>query len=232
MKFRVEVICLHEDGAEDRCDVIALEKHELAIETLGLTLAQGKAILGGVQDFMTARQVAEHLQRRRTCPGCGQRYHSKSRATSTIHTLFGPVAVANPRWDRCSCQTVGPKTFRPTSAWLTGRTSPELFYLKTKWASLIPFARVADLLKEVLPVGASTNHETVREHLQGTAERIEEELGEERQPNRSQQIKDCIHDSTQVSRAGPYAVANCQQERFDQFPCRIRQVCIVAPVQQ
>jgi hypothetical protein len=183
MKFRVEVICLHEDGTEDRCDVMALEKHELAIETLGLTLAEGKAILGGVQDFMTARQVAEHLERRRTCPGCGQRHHSKSRATSTIHTVFGPVAVANPRWDRCLCQTVGPKTFRPTSAWLTGRASPELLYLETKWASLIPFARVADLLKEVLPVGASTNHETVREHLQGTAERIEEELGEERQPN-------------------------------------------------
>jgi hypothetical protein len=39
---------------------------------------------------------------------------------------------------------------------------------------------VADLLKEVLPVSASTNHETVREHLQGTAERMETELGEER----------------------------------------------------
>jgi len=46
-----------------------------------------------------------------------------------------------------------------------------------------PFARVADLLKEALPVGASTNHETVREHLQATAERIEQELGEERQLN-------------------------------------------------
>jgi len=183
MKFRVEVICLREDGAEDRCDVIEIERHDLAIETLGLNLAEGKAILGGVQDFMSARQVAEDLERRRTCPGCGQRYHSKSSGTSTIHTLFGPVAVPNPRWNRCSCQTDGPKTFRPTSAWLTGRASPELLYLETKWASLIPFARVADLLKEVLPVGASTNHETVREHLQVTAERIEEELGEERQPN-------------------------------------------------
>jgi hypothetical protein len=34
---------------------------------------------------------------------------------------------------------------------------------------LIPFEKVADLLKEVLPVGESTNHETVREHLQGIA---------------------------------------------------------------
>jgi len=58
-----------------------------------------------------------------------------------------------------------------------------LLYLETKWASLIPFEKVADLLKEVLPVGESTNHETVREHLQAIAERIEAELGEERQLN-------------------------------------------------
>ena len=48
----------------------------------------------------------------------------------------------------------------------------------TKWGSLIPFEKVADLLKEVLPVGESTNHETVREHLQAIGERIEADLGE------------------------------------------------------
>jgi hypothetical protein len=51
-------------------------------------------------------------------------------------------------------------------------------------ASLIPFARATDLLKEVLPVGDLVNAETVRNHLQLTAERIEQELGEERQLNR------------------------------------------------
>ena len=98
-----------------------------------------------------------------------------------VNTVFGPVAVPHPRWHRCACQTEGPKTFRPTAVWLRGRTSPELLYLETKWGSLIPFERVADLLKEVLPVGDSTNHETVREQLQGIAERMEAELDEERQ---------------------------------------------------
>ena len=67
--------------------------------------------------------------------------------------------------------------------WLNGQTSPEMLYLETKWASLIPFARVADLLKELLPVGDCVNQETVRTHLYETAERIEQELGEERQLN-------------------------------------------------
>jgi hypothetical protein len=69
-------------------------------------------------------------------------------------------------------------------SWLNGQTSPEMLYLETKWASLIPFARATDLLKEVLPVGDLVNAETVRNHLQLTAERIEQELGEERQLNR------------------------------------------------
>ena len=59
-----------------------------------------------------------------------------------------------------------------------------MLYLETKWASLIPFARATDLLKEALPVGDLLNAETVRNNLQLTAERIEEELGQERQLNR------------------------------------------------
>jgi len=60
-------------------------------------------------------------------------------------------------------------------------TSVEMLYLESKWASLIPFAKVADLMKEVLPVNGSVNPETIRNHLQATAERIEQALGHERQ---------------------------------------------------
>jgi hypothetical protein len=48
---------------------------------------------------------------------------------------------------------------------------------------LVPFAKVADLLIEVLPVGDASNQEKIRNHLQATAERIVEELGDERQLN-------------------------------------------------
>jgi len=183
MKFRVEVICVNDEGAEQRRDVMEMKRDELAMETLGLSLAEGKALLQGVQDFVASQQIREDLQHRRSCPACGQRYPSKQVATSTVETVFGPVAVPNPRWERCPCQTEGPKTFRPTATWLTGRTSPERLYLETKWGSLIPYEKVVDLLKEVLPVSGSTNQETVREHLHAVAERMEAELGEERQPD-------------------------------------------------
>jgi hypothetical protein len=172
MRFRVEVICVNDEGTEQRHGVMEMERRELAMETLGWSLAEGKAILRGVQDFVASQQASEDLQRRRNCPNCGQQYHSKEAGTSTVETVFGPVAVSDPRWERCCCRKEGPKTFRPTATWLTGHTSPERLYLETKWASLIPYEKVADLLKEVLPVSGSTNQETVCEHLHAVAERM------------------------------------------------------------
>jgi hypothetical protein len=183
MRFRVEVICVNDEGTEQRHGVMEMERRELAMETLGLSLAEGKALLQGVQDFVTSQQVSEDLQRRRNCPNCGHRYHSPATGTSRVQTVFGPVAVPNPRWERCACQTEGPKTFRPTATWLKRRTSPERLYLETKGGSLIAYERIAELLKEVLPVSESTNHETMREHLRAVAERMEAELGAERQPD-------------------------------------------------
>ncbi len=183
MNARVEVICIGPDGSEQRKGVLAIERQELAMETLGMSLAEGKILLQGVQDFLVAQQVSEDLEQRRACLHCGQRHTSKDSGHTPVKTLFGPMDVPNPRWNRCACQTDGPKTFRPTTAWLKGRTSPEMLYLETNWASLIPFAKVVGLLKQVLPVGDSLNQETVRSHLQATAERIEQELGEERQLN-------------------------------------------------
>ena len=181
MKFRVEVVCISDAGQVHHNNVLEMERGQLAMETLGLNLCESKQLLESVQECVVARQAAEDLEQRRRCPDCGDRYTAKGGGKIEVKTLFGAVEVTNPRWNRCACQQGGPKTFRPAAGWLRGTTSPELLYLDTKWASLIPFAKVADLLQEVLP--ADTNHETIRRQVQATAQRMEEELGEERQLN-------------------------------------------------
>ena len=85
MRFRVEVVCLSDDG-EQRCSVMEIGRAELALETLGMSVAEGKAILHGVQDFMAGQQVIEDLKRKRVCPNCGRRYHSKYAGTHTVKT--------------------------------------------------------------------------------------------------------------------------------------------------
>jgi hypothetical protein len=178
MKFLVQVISVTE-AAEGHQQVFEIERKNLAMETLGLSLVESKSLLQRVQEFVVAEQVADDLERRLPCPDCCKLHTSKGQGSIEVKTVFGTVEVPNPRWHRCSCQPIGPSTFRPTTRWLSGQTSPELLYLETKWASLIPYAKVVELLKDVLPVAATLNQETVRNHLHVTADRIEQGLGEE-----------------------------------------------------
>src|SRR6202162_4164350 len=177
MKVRVEVVSLNTDGEEQRRQVLTIERQELAMETLGVNLTEGKSLLAGVQDFVVSQQAREELEQRRACPHCRRRYTTKDSGSTPVSTVFRRVEVPNPRWNRCGCQTEDSQTFRPMRTWLNGQTSPEMLYLETKWESLIPFARVAELVEELLPGGGFVDQETVRNHLQLTAERIEQELG-------------------------------------------------------
>jgi len=56
------------------------------------------------------------------------------------------------------------------------RTTPELRYLETKWAALLPYGVTVDVLDEVLPLHA--NHTSGYRHLQQIAEQLEGELGD------------------------------------------------------
>jgi hypothetical protein len=67
MKFRIQVLRVAADGVEQMKEVMEFERQELAMETLGLSLAEGKAVLKGVQEFVAEQQAAEFLQRERTC---------------------------------------------------------------------------------------------------------------------------------------------------------------------
>jgi len=181
MNFRLELICVKEDGTEERREVLTWAKEQLAMETLGLTVAEGKALLSAVQTCVVEAQTTTYLAERRACVACGKPHRSKEPRRSPMRTVFGPVTVPNPHWHRCACQESGPLTFRPTAQWLTGHTTPDLLYLETKWASLIPYAKVVDLLQDVLPVAETLNPETVRQHVHATATKMEQMLGEEKE---------------------------------------------------
>ena len=76
--IRVEVICVHRDGSEQRREILTIERRELAMETLSMSLTEGKALLAGVQGFVITQQVHQDLEQRRTCSACGERHTSKT----------------------------------------------------------------------------------------------------------------------------------------------------------
>ena len=76
----MEVVCIAGDDSEPRREVVAIERQELTMETLGLTLAEGKALLAGVQDFVVAQPVQPALEQPRAVRMAGSDTPAKSLA--------------------------------------------------------------------------------------------------------------------------------------------------------
>jgi hypothetical protein len=71
-------------------------------------------------------------------------------------------------------------TFSPLASILPERSTPELSYLQARFAGLVSYGLSSDLLGELLPLGRALHANTVRRQAQTTAQRLEDELGDER----------------------------------------------------
>jgi hypothetical protein len=131
-KFRLQLVIVNESGHEQVQEVARIEREGVEMETLGLTLAEGKLILKKIQEGMVQEQIQDALARRCHCPDCGKARHSKGYHDITIRRLFGNMELKSPRLEHCRCQPHAEKTFRPLQAILPEHTSPEMLYLEWK----------------------------------------------------------------------------------------------------
>lgn len=180
MIFKLQVVMIAEDGHQETCEIISVERRDLKPETLGLNLAEGKAILKDIQQVVIQRQTSVFLEHYRECAHCGRRCASKGYHDMSVRTVFGRLKVKSPRLHHCDCRPDEAKTFSPLADLLPDHTTPELLYLETKWASLMSYGLTTELLEDVLPMDEPLNTFTIRRHVRDVAERLEQELGEER----------------------------------------------------
>ena len=181
MRIEIKLQITDDDGtslAED--DVLVLEKGHHHVEEVGLSLAEAKDLLARLQERVVSAQASCFVTEHRHCSSCRRRLRKKGSYDTTFRTPFGDVRVSSPRLYRCRCTPANSKTFSPLSMLLISHVAPEMLYLETKWASLVAYGMSVDLLRDVLPVGATLNAETVRNHLHRVASRTEAELGDER----------------------------------------------------
>jgi transposase len=73
------------------------------IASLGLTLAEAKRLLAGVQREIVAAQAREHAVRRPDCSRCGGVCRVKDYRDHTVATLFGQVTMRLPRFRCAAC---------------------------------------------------------------------------------------------------------------------------------
>jgi hypothetical protein len=179
MKCTIQVVITTENGQTETREITRLEREDLTPTTLGLTLAEGKALLKALQAVMIEQQMTTYVEMQCACAYCGRRQRSKGSHTTQVRTVFGTISVQSPRLHQCSCQPHPTETFSPLAALLPEHLTPELLFLETKWAALVSYGVTAELLQEVLPIDDTLAPCTIREHVFKVAERLEQALGEE-----------------------------------------------------
>lgn len=103
-------------GAVTRAITATVQRDALAPETLGLTLAEGKAILAELQEAVVAEQVAAHEQAVRPCPACGTDRGVKDRRPIICRTAFGTLPIRAARLRRCGAAPIPLRADAPRSA--------------------------------------------------------------------------------------------------------------------
>jgi hypothetical protein len=93
MRFEIQLRVVADDGRViENHEVLALEKADTQLEAIGLSLAEGKALLHGCQQRIVAAQAGSFVDRCRRCPDCGRPLRSKG--TCLAHVVHSGVAAA------------------------------------------------------------------------------------------------------------------------------------------
>jgi hypothetical protein len=180
MKITIQIRVESDEGQLEVVQQLAhLDRGILRPETLGLSLAEAQSILAGIEQTVVEQQTAEFIALQRTCSQCGHDRSCKGRHQIVFRTPFGKLRLESPRLYHCRCESDGRTSFSPLAELLHERSSPELIYLETKFAALVSYGLTAELLKELLPISQDLSTTAIRQRVLQTAQRLEDELGEE-----------------------------------------------------
>jgi hypothetical protein len=146
----VRLVSVGAEGEEHGTDVMRIARpDDLAdLAGLGLTLAEGKRLLAGVQREVVAAQARFHAARRPECRGCGGVCRVKDYRHHAIATLFGQVAVRLPRFRCVGCATTEAGVGWPSHV----RSTPELDWLRAQLSALMTYRTAAEVLAQLFPV--------------------------------------------------------------------------------
>ena len=98
MKWRVLLEVTDADGRVVTHEVSSGSRPASGISagTVGLTLAEGKSPLAGLQQRLVRFQAGLFCRERRLCQGCGSQRPIKDRRSRRVTTLFGTITSMHP----------------------------------------------------------------------------------------------------------------------------------------
>src|SRR5438128_1693267 len=179
VQLKIQLVSVAEDGSESTQELVVLTKEHERLEHLGLTLAEGKQLLREVQRRAVQQQATAFLAAQAACPTCGRQRGIKDHKTLGLRTLFGKLSLDSPRVRQCCRPADGPASISALTKLVSERSTPELQYLETRWASLVSYGLTVRALHDFLPVDEELNISRVRRTTLDVARRCEAELGPE-----------------------------------------------------
>jgi uncharacterized C2H2 Zn-finger protein len=66
---------------------------EISPATVGLTIAEGKALLASLQEQVVTAQVQRQVATFKACPQCGNAFRTKGHYQSTLRSVYGTVGM-------------------------------------------------------------------------------------------------------------------------------------------
>lgn len=177
MKFTL--LLKNENDSSEPVIVSEIERTgPLNAASLGLTIAESKCLLANIQKELVESQLQCFLQEQRICARCGTRRTLKDYHTACFKSLFGGANLRVPRFNGCPCEGLHTRAQTVKIDGLANWVSPELEFIQSKLAAMIPYARTADLLDLLLPVAAGNAPSTVRRRALNIGQRLDAELHE------------------------------------------------------
>ena len=120
--------------------------------TLGLSLAEAKSVLAGLQRHLVQTQAEEHCQVRRRCPRCGGQRPLKDQRPRQLRSLFGTVEVRAPRFEPCRCSVSLRTILSPVKEIMPDRTAHQnMERMLAEFGALLPLPPRSHVAGDLLP---------------------------------------------------------------------------------
>lgn len=179
--------------------VAVVERQDRSVDGLGLTLAEGRALLAEVQSVLVSHQAAGWMTDQLSCSRCGSALAHKDSRSIVMRTVFGKVEIQSPRLWTCSCgakQGEPRRSMSPLSKAVPQRATPELEYLQAKWAAHLPDRQATDLLHEVLPLDKGISLGSTRRRILAVGHaldaQIERDIVSRPKPEQGDHVRESI----------------------------------------
>jgi hypothetical protein len=142
---------------------------------IGLTMAEGKLTLAGLQRHLVQAQAEEYCRSRRRCDYCGAQRPLKDFRRRRLTSLYGIVEVRAPRFDPCRCGVASRRTITPIAEIMPDRCTPEYERTLARMGSVLSYRRARSLLEAFFPLGHAPDVETIRQRTLHVGARLERE---------------------------------------------------------